>query len=78
MYDEMMDQSARQLEAARGRPVEWHFAEKDVADYMRKEFAKKRPGVTVFYTPPPRRLIGQLKRIAEGAWDELRYLAGSF
>lgn len=66
MYINMMDQSKRQLEAARGRPIEWYFAEKDVADYMRKVFAKQRPGISVFYLRPPRGLIGQLRRIIEG------------
>jgi hypothetical protein len=70
MYDDMMDQSERQLEAAKGRPITWYFAEKDVADRMREVFAKERPGIKVEYLPPPRGLIGQLKRIAEGGWRE--------
>jgi hypothetical protein len=53
----MLDQSERQLEAAGGRPIEWHFAEKEVADYVRELFARERPGITVIYTPPPPGLL---------------------
>jgi len=53
------------MEAAKGRPIEWHFAEKEVADYMRGLFAKRYPGIAVIYTPPPRGLIGRLKKIIE-------------
>jgi hypothetical protein len=56
---DMLDQSERQLEAAGGRPIEWHFAEKEVADYVRALFAKERPGITVIYTPPPAGLLSK-------------------
>jgi hypothetical protein len=38
--------------AASGRNVEWHFAEKEVADYFRPIWANKYPNVIVIYTPP--------------------------
>ena len=63
--DKMLDQAKRQIEAAKGRPIEWHFAEKEVADYIRPIFAKRYPSIAVIYTPPPRKLIGQLKKIIE-------------
>jgi hypothetical protein len=64
----MLGQAAAQTEAAQGRPIEWHFAEKDVADYVRPIFAKKFPGIAVIYNPPPPGLIGQLKKILEEVW----------
>lgn len=67
MYNDMMDQASRQLEAANGRPITWYFAEQDVADTMRAVFAKKRPGISVIYLPPPKGLIGELERILRGA-----------
>ena len=57
MEEEMLGQAERQLEAAGGRPIEWHFAEKEVADYIRELFARERPGITVIYTPPPEGLL---------------------
>jgi hypothetical protein len=38
----MLKQAERQLNAANGFPVEWHFAEREVADAMRKAFNSKR------------------------------------
>jgi hypothetical protein len=55
----MLGQAERQLEAAGGRPIEWHFAEKEVADYIRELFATERPGITVIYTPPPPGLLSK-------------------
>jgi restriction endonuclease fold toxin 5 of polymorphic toxin system len=37
---------------AAGRKVEWHFAEKEVADYFRPIWANKYPNIIVIYTPP--------------------------
>jgi len=34
-------QARNQITAAAGRPIEWHFAEKEVADYVRAKFAEK-------------------------------------
>lgn len=70
MQIKMISQAKRQLEASDGRPIAWYFAEQDVADRMRREFAKRRLPISVFYLPPPRGLIGQLKRIVEGGWRE--------
>ena len=70
MQIKMITQAKRQLEAADGRPIAWYFAEQDVADRMRREFAKRRLPISVSYLPPPRGLIGQLKRIIEGGWHE--------
>ena len=46
-------QMEEQSKAARGRMVEWHFAEKPVADYFR-DFAQQGlfSNVIVLYTPP--------------------------
>ena len=63
--EKMLKQATAQTEAAQGRPIEWHFAEKDVADYVRPVFAKRFPGISVVYTPPPPKLIGQMKKILE-------------
>jgi hypothetical protein len=38
----MLKQGERQLNAANGLPVEWHFAEREVADAMRKAFNSNR------------------------------------
>jgi hypothetical protein len=50
--DGIMDQAAKQSEAAAGRAIEWHFAEQPVADYFRRAFAKEGlSNITVIYTP---------------------------
>jgi hypothetical protein len=70
----MFKQADDQLKSAQGRPIKWHFAEKEVADYVRPIFAMRYPGIAMFYTPPPPGLIGDLERILKGLEDEL----GSF
>jgi hypothetical protein len=70
----MFKQANAQIESAQGRPIEWHFAEKEVADYIRPIFAQRYPGIVVIYTAPPPGLIGDLERILKGLEDEL----GSF
>ena len=50
----MLDQAERQLKAAGDRPIEWHFAEKHVADYVRDLFKRENLPITVIYTPPQR------------------------
>ena len=70
----LLDQAESQTEAAKGRPIEWHFAEKGAADYMRPILAQRYPGITAIFTPPPPGLIGDLERILKGLEDEL----GSF
>ncbi|MFL5353052.1 Tox-REase-5 domain-containing protein [Archangium sp.] len=42
--EDMLEQAKRQLEAARGVPIEWHFAEQEVADFMRALFEEKSLG----------------------------------
>jgi hypothetical protein len=41
---DMFDQAQRQIRAAKGTPIRWHFAEKEVADFMRGQFQKKNLG----------------------------------
>jgi hypothetical protein len=45
----------RQMEShatnALGRTVEYHFAEKEVADWARSYAANRYPNIVVFYTP---------------------------
>ena len=50
----MLKQARRQIQAAAGRAIEWHFAEKDVADYVRQLFRQENIGITVIHTPAPR------------------------
>ncbi len=45
-------QARNQITAAASRPIEWHFAEKEVADYVRAKFAEKDFRIPVIYTPP--------------------------
>lgn len=48
----IMKQAHDQRDAAPNRRIEWHFAEKSVADYFRERFADEGlANVTVFYTP---------------------------
>lgn len=44
-------QAVRQIKAANGIPIEWHFAEKGVADKMREVFDKKGLNIKVIHTP---------------------------
>ncbi|GGF32770.1 hypothetical protein GCM10011611_43690 [Aliidongia dinghuensis] len=49
-FDEL---AIRELDNAGGRRVEWHFAEKRVADFMRAHFADLNlTNIDVIYTPP--------------------------
>jgi hypothetical protein len=48
----MLKQGERQLNAANGLPIEWHFAEREVADAMRKAFNTNRlDEIKVVHTP---------------------------
>ena len=50
--DGMLNQAKRQFEAAGDTPIHWHFAEREVADIVRKEFRENRLGsIKVFHTP---------------------------
>ena len=51
MQDQMLKQASRQVAAAGGRPIEWHFAEEGVADFMRTLFTKRGFKISVIYTP---------------------------
>lgn len=51
MRDEMLKQASRQVAAAGDRPIEWHFAEDGVADFMRTLFAERGFKISVIYTP---------------------------
>jgi hypothetical protein len=51
--DSMVKQAARQLDAARGTPIQWHFAEKEVADAVRQLFKTEGlEAIEVLYSPP--------------------------
>jgi restriction endonuclease fold toxin 5 of polymorphic toxin system len=52
MMPKIYKQAENQVTAAAGRPIEWHFAEKEVADYVRAKFESRRLPITVIYTPP--------------------------
>ncbi|MGB8181182.1 MAG: hypothetical protein WCF13_02320, partial [Stellaceae bacterium] len=52
MQNNMLKQASRQVAAAGGRAIEWHFAEEGVADHMRTLFAKRGFKISVIYTPP--------------------------
>ena len=52
LYERTMKQARKQVAAAGDRRLEWHFSDKDLADFFREEFA--RAGLTkiiVIYTP---------------------------
>ena len=55
IMEEFYQQAGNQIQAAAGRPIEWHFAEKEVADYVRAKFADKGFRITVIHTPPTAR-----------------------
>jgi len=49
----MENQMRNQSMAAFGRTVEWHFAEKPAAEFLRKFAAQNRlSNIVVIYTPP--------------------------
>ena len=49
----LIDQARRQVEAAEGTPIEWHFAEKEAADTARGMLQKENiTGIDVIYQPP--------------------------
>ena len=50
--EDFYEQALNRIQAAAGRPIEWHFAEKEMADYMREKFADRGLPITVIYTPP--------------------------
>ena len=51
--DGMLEQAKKQFEAANGTPIQWHFAEREVADAVRDIFRNEGLGkIKVVYTPP--------------------------
>jgi hypothetical protein len=48
---QFLEQASRQLDAAVGRPIEWHFASRAAADFTRTLFADNDIRITVVYTP---------------------------
>jgi hypothetical protein len=52
--EKMVRQANAQIQAAQGRPIEWYFAERTVADYMTKVFANNGLSITIIYMPPLR------------------------
>jgi hypothetical protein len=80
MEEKMMRQAASQVEVARARGwnLEWHFADKDVADYMQERFAERGYPIKVLHTPPPQDLIDRFGRVLGGSSDELRYFLGLY
>ena len=46
-----LDQAQRQVAAAEGRKIEWHIAEKDVADVVRDKFKREKLKIDVIHTP---------------------------
>ncbi len=47
----MLKQARSQEEAAGPRPIEWHFAERDVAEYVRNLFVREQSTIKIIYTP---------------------------
>lgn len=64
----LIDQSERQIEAAQGqgRPIRWYFAEPQVGAAVRRAFERMEIPIEIIDLPPPKGLIGDLKRIFEG------------
>jgi Restriction endonuclease fold toxin 5 len=50
--EEMLAQAQRQLRAANGTPIQWHFAEREVADVMRDLLEKQSRGRIKVFPPP--------------------------
>ncbi len=51
--DGMLEQARKQFSAAKGTPIQWHFAEREVADAVRDLFRNEGLGpIKVVYTPP--------------------------
>ncbi|WPQ60144.1 hypothetical protein SIO70_17525 [Chitinophaga sancti] len=46
-----MEQAERQVAAAKGLRIEWHFAEEEAANVVRQLFQNENINIQVFYTP---------------------------
>jgi hypothetical protein len=56
--EEMLDQARRQRTAAKGVPIQWHFAEREVADLMRVLFQSERlREIKVIHTPQRKKVV---------------------
>ena len=51
-FTEMMVQAKGQVSASGGRPIEWYFAEKPVADLMEDRLRVPYPEIKVIWEPP--------------------------
>ena len=51
-FQKLLDQAARQSKAARGIPVQWHMAEREMVDILQYHFKGKIEGIELIYTPP--------------------------
>jgi hypothetical protein len=49
----MLKQANAQFGAAQGRPIEWYFKARPVADYVRELFTRRGIRITVIYAPQP-------------------------
>lgn len=47
----LLKQAEKQIEAAPGKSIEWHFAEKETADFVQNAFREKGLNIKVIYTP---------------------------
>ncbi|HZU91312.1 MAG TPA: hypothetical protein VE993_18815 [Stellaceae bacterium] len=51
IQEKILRQAKAQVQAAQGRPIEWHFAEREVADHVRVLFGEAGIPIAVIYTP---------------------------
>jgi hypothetical protein len=51
IQEKMLKRARSQLEAAQGRPIEWHFAEQAVADYVQGIFDYSGITIRIIHTP---------------------------
>jgi hypothetical protein len=54
VQDKLVKQANAQLEAAQGRPIEWYFKARPVADFVRELFDRQDRRITVIYAPEPK------------------------
>lgn len=62
----LIDQAGRQIDAGQGRPIRWYFAEPTVGTVVRGVFQRLQIPIRIIDLPPPKGLIGDLKRTFEG------------
>jgi len=49
--DPLKAQAERQIKAAQGMPIEWHFENKQIRDLVAKTLSEKYKEITCIYTP---------------------------